>query len=261
MPWLQAVGYGMLALAEAAAGCPQKKGTETSGSTSVTEGGEANGGAGTTGGSTASGSETAPARQTSPDGRLQALDSLGNPVFDAAGNPVWEQTSAEKAKQLFEEAVALRNGVGGQPGSPQACVDRLREATQLQPQLAEAWYDRGLCELELNLLPEAQASLSQATRLRPAMTDAWLSLGIAYEREGKLLDATRAYAAGLDKKADDVGLMNGMARVYRKQGKPDLAAQKAMAVFRVNSNSLDAYITLGLAYGMRRSSSWRASSS
>lgn len=186
-------------------------------------------------------------RLVHPDGREQLLDGNGDPMFDAAGNPVFPPTPEEQAVQAFEEAVAYRNGVTGQPDLMNAAA-KLKLATELKPDLAVAWYDLGLVQLDLNLVPEAQTALKKASELTAENTDVWLALGIAYERGGLLTAADNAYAKGLSAKPEEVPLLNGVARLLRKRGQFQAAADKARAILRVNSNSLDAYNTLGLAY-------------
>jgi Flp pilus assembly protein TadD len=181
------------------------------------------------------------------DGREQLLDSAGNPMFDGAGNAVFPPTPQEIARQSFEEAVALKNGATGQPDLIGAAA-KLKTATQNEPDLFVAWFDLGLVQLELNLLKEAQQALKKASDLQPDNVSVWLAQGIAYERDGMVSAADSAYATGLTKEPEDVALLNGAARILRKRGNFRAAADKARAILQVNSNSLDAYNTLGLAY-------------
>jgi|GEM_PF-1964120 len=187
-------------------------------------------------------------RLVSADGRLQQLDAYNNPIYDAAGNPIWELTAQEQATQLFEEAVVLSKGLAGAPPDLMGSASRLNQAVQLVPDFKEAWFNLGLLQLRQNLVREAQVSLTRSTELEPKNLDAWKSLGIAFERGGRLNEAEVAYSRGLDIAPEDVSMMNGKARLLRKRGYHDAAITKAREIIRINSNSLDAYNTLGLAY-------------
>ncbi len=186
-------------------------------------------------------------RLVAPDGREQLMDGSGNPMFDSQGNPVFPPTPEEQAVQAFEEAIAFKNGAMGEPNNFQAAA-RLKTATDLKPDFTAAWFDLGLVQLELNLLDDAQTALKKTAEQDGDNPDVWLALGIAYERDGMMSAADTAYATGLAKAPENVALLNGVARILRKRGMHRAAADKARAILQVNSNSLDAYNTLGLAY-------------
>ncbi len=193
--------------------------------------------------------EEAPVRQTSPDGRLQQLDAAGNPMFDAEGNPVWEPTAEERAQSLFAEAVAESKGLA--PGSTMwqlSVARKLEEALSLKPDFHEARYNLGIAYLQGNDVEGAVRHLEQVMDARPDLTDARVALGVAYERQGRLSQAELLYGQGLGQSPDNVDLLNGQARVLLKRGRPDDASRAARAILRINSNSLDAFNTLGLAY-------------
>jgi len=185
---------------------------------------------------------------TSASGRRQSVDSYGSPLFDTEGMPIWEPLPAERARQLFEEAMVLRKGVaGGEPDLMGAAM-RLNEALSLVPELVEARYNLALVQLQQDLLKEAVQSLKKVLAERPDWAEAQLSLAIAHERAGNFAAATMAYTNGLQDGKDSVDMLNGLARIYRKQGKAELAVEKTKAILKIDSNSIDAYNTLGLAY-------------
>jgi tetratricopeptide (TPR) repeat protein len=192
--------------------------------------------------------QNAEGRYVNNDGRLQAIDGVGNPVFDADGNPVWEPPPEEQAKQLFEEAMMLQKGIAGSAPNEAAALDRLIRAVGLVPDFSDAWYNLGRLQLKLNNLSDAKVSLKKAKDLDPENTRAYLGLGLAMERGGELAGAQRTFELGLQQAPEDVDLLNGIARILRKQGKTEMAIERAKAILRINSNSLDAYNTLGLCY-------------
>ncbi len=192
--------------------------------------------------------EAPPERQTSPDGRLQQLDAYGNPLFDAEGNPIWEATPEEKALQAYEEALVLHRGIQGQQPDLFNAASKLTEAVNNNPNFREAWFNLGIVQLEQNLVKDAQRTLQRAADLDPKSVETWLALGIAFERDGMFTAADNAYAKGLSVENENVALLNGVARLMRKRGKFDEAASRARAILKINSNSLDAYNTLGLSY-------------
>jgi tetratricopeptide (TPR) repeat protein len=182
------------------------------------------------------------------DGRRQAVDDFGNPLFDADGYPLWEALPAERAKQMFEEAMMLRKGVAGGERDLMGAAMRLNEALSLVPTFVEARYNLALVQLDQDLIKEAVQSLKTVLEARPDWKQAILSLAISHERAGDFAAATKIYSKGLDSEPENVDMLNGMARIYRKMGESELAVEKAKAILKIDSNSIDAYNTLGLAY-------------
>lgn len=182
------------------------------------------------------------------DGRRQAVDDFGNPLFDADGYPLWEALPAERAKQMFEEAMMLRKGVAGGERDLMGAAMRLNDALSLVPDFVEARYNLALVQLDQDLIKEAVQSLTKVLEVRPGWKEAVLSLAISHERAGDFPAATKIYTAGLESEPESVDMLNGMARIYRKMGQSELAVEKAKAILKIDSNSIDAYNTLGLAY-------------
>lgn len=238
-------------------GCPEKTTPATSGSAAADPGAAAEDPAAPDPGTTTTTGEVATesgysmtedGRMIAPDGRIQSLDVAGYPMFDADGNPIWEPPPEEQAKQLFEEAVMLQKGIAGAQPNEAAALERLSRAVELVPEFAEAWYNLGRLQLKLNNLDMAKASLKKALLYDTENLAGYLALGLAMERAGEFSPAVIQYQKGLQIEAENVDLLNGVARITRKQGKTAQAVEKARAILRVNSNSLDAYNTLGLCY-------------
>ena len=193
--------------------------------------------------------ETPPERQVSEDGRLQAVDAAGWPMFDAAGNPIWERTAEEQATQLFEDAMRASEGLAVSSTAWQfSVVPPLRQALDLVPGFHEARFNLGMIYLQTNDLEGAIEEFDKVVKARKDMPGARSALGLAYERIGRLDDADLVYARGLADNENDVDLRNGQARVLLKRGRAGDAERAAKAILRINSNSVDAFNTLGLAY-------------
>ena len=235
-------------------GCPAKVPPANSGNTGLAEPAATPGGS--PGSTPSSARSDSPAgtiaatteRLTSPEGRLQAIDAYGNALFDATGKPIWEQTPREKASQLYEEAVAVRKGIAGQPPSPLAAGDRLREAVVAWPEFLDGWYMLASVQMEQNLLREARSSFQRVSEIAPNDARGWIGLGIVAEREEAWAPAQVAYERGLAIAPDNVDLLNGRVRILRARGQHAAAVQEALRIIAINSNSLDAYNSLGLAY-------------
>jgi len=186
--------------------------------------------------------------QVSASGSIQQADSMGYPLFDVSGEPIWQPTQQEIVIQLFEEAVMLRKGVAGGPPNLISAASKLQEVLNLQPDFQAARYNLGLVWLQMSFYEDAQKALREVLDKQPELVGARLALGITYERMGDLRSAEIAYGRGLQKAPKDAGLLNGRARVWLKNGRFSEAEEAAKAILKVDSNSIDAFNTLGLAY-------------
>ncbi len=190
-----------------------------------------------------------PERLVSEDGRLQAVDAYGNPQFDAEGNPIWEKTADEQAMDLFAEAV--RDSQGLAPGSTMwllGVAKKLQDAIALKPDFPEAKFNLGMAYLSANDLEGAIEVFEGIVQGDGDAHEARTALGIAYERVGRLSDAELLYAQGIGRDQDNVDFLNGQARILLKKGRADDARRAALNILTINSNSIDAFNTLGLAY-------------
>jgi len=193
--------------------------------------------------------EAPPERLVADDGRLQEVDAYGNPVFDAEGSPVWEQTADEKALALFKQAVEDSHGLA--PGSTMwmlSVAKKLQDALTFKPDFPEARFNLGMAYLQANDQEGAIEQFESIVQAHPEQVEARVALGIAYERLGRINDAELLYAQGLSRSQDDPDLLNGQARILLKKGRADDAIRAAQNILRINSNSIDAFNTLGLAY-------------
>jgi protein O-GlcNAc transferase len=138
----------------------------------------------------------------------------------------------------------------------------LERAVQLDPALAIAHYDLGICYFALGRLDAARHSLAEARRLRPdnrfatyyvarldllqghidhailgfeslsvgqPLADELYYLGSAYFRKGDFELAVRSLSKAISRKPEDARAHFLLARVYRKLGKEQEAAEQFAA--------------------------------
>jgi len=184
----------------------------------------------------------------SPSGQVQMVDEQGYPQVDTQGLPVFPPTVRELAQQLFEEAVMLRKGVAGGPPNLISAASKLQEALSIDPDFDAARYNLGLVWLQMSFYDDAKKTLKEVLQKKPNQSGARLALGMTYERMGDLRNAEISYSRGLEQTPDDPGLLNGRARVWLKKGRFQDAERVAKGILKIDSNSIDAFNTLGLAY-------------
>jgi Flp pilus assembly protein TadD len=83
-----------------------------------------------------------------------------------------------------------RRMAAGDNAGAEACF---REATRLEPDLAEAWCNLGLMLAAKNVLDEAEACYRRAIRLGPDYAEIHINLGILLARRKRFDDAEKSY--------------------------------------------------------------------
>ena len=73
-------------------------------------------------------------------------------------------------------------------------AEHYRQATRLDPNMADAWQSLGMALVKLEKLEEAIASLQKLVQLKPKDQLAYSSLSLALGRAGKIKEAEEAAA-------------------------------------------------------------------
>jgi len=94
--------------------------------------------------------------------------------------------SAEERMDAGHTALAM--------GEMAQAAEHYREATRLDPNLADAWQSLGMALVKLEQLEEAIATLQKLVQLKPRDQLAYSSLSLALGRAGKIKEAEEAAA-------------------------------------------------------------------
>ncbi len=109
-------------------------------------------------------------------------------------------------------------------GDYAAAAKCYREATRLNPHLAEAWRDLGVALGELGEWDQAVGAFRAALAAAPGSREAFAGLGAAGLRAGDLAAAEEGYAGVLAIDPDDTAAACGLTQVRRRRRNPDTAA-------------------------------------
>lgn len=93
-----------------------------------------------------------------------------------------------QAAELFNDAIRSVN-----KNDYAAAVDKLKRATTLDPNLANAWGALGECQANLGQFEEGIANLKKCTQMDPSVSTAWSSLASVCATHGHLPEAIEAY--------------------------------------------------------------------
>ena len=92
------------------------------------------------------------------------------------------------------------------------------KAIDLNPKLAEAWYNRGRAHSDLGQLDKAITDFSRAIELAPMLVEAWHNRAAAYLNLHQLDKAVVDYAEALRLDAKNVEVLNSLAWLLAKPG-------------------------------------------
>ena len=152
-------------------------------------------------------------------------------------------TGKDKAVVLFNEAVPLMKD-----GKDNEALPKLKEALQLNPELAPALFHAGRIELKNNELDAAEKNLMKALEVDPDMDSAYAMLSELYKRKGD----TENYQKYL-KEAESRGSVSA-AEYYNQAAEAinagdDTKAKELLAkAISVNPKFADSYYQLGVCF-------------
>jgi tetratricopeptide (TPR) repeat protein len=100
----------------------------------------------------------------------------------------------------------------------QLAIDDFTSANGLTPQRAEPLLGRAISYLALDKIKEAAADLDEAAQADPNNAQIWTTRGLAYERLGDKTKAAGSYGRAIGIRPKDEAAQSGFARVGGKAG-------------------------------------------
>lgn len=138
----------------------------------------------------------------------------------------------EELKEFDKAADAFKTYLDKNPGNP-----------------GDAYYHLGLCQMELDQLEQASASLEHAVEINALDTQIMSELADVYHKTGQYDKAAETYTKLTDLNPDDAKYyFNRIIKMYDEAGMPDKAIKTTKKMIDLNPQDADAIYNLGYMY-------------
>ena len=199
--------------------------------------------------------------QTEAERALAQLekDALTHPSAHghrAVGEAWLEMREFRKARRHFIQASRLApndpviiNGIAvslAEEGKYDRALTTINRVLRMDPEVANAWYNRGVMLVNLNRYAEAAEAFDKNIALQPKDTDSWVARGQAYEDMGDLEEALYSYdeAIQINKDNLDPWMLRSRVlfdRMLQGRGTWDLVIESYDRVLALDENCLEAW--------------------
>jgi tetratricopeptide (TPR) repeat protein len=150
--------------------------------------------------------------------------TLGTLILCLTLWPLLLRAQTAPADSNSEAARLMQNGAAAMhQGKADEAEGFFRQATQVAPQLPDAYLGLGMSELREGKIEEAEGALSKALELNPDAPGAHMFLGIAQYQMNKLDAATASLKQELVRQPDNVETLTWLGIVELGAGHPDEA--------------------------------------
>jgi tetratricopeptide (TPR) repeat protein len=167
--------------------------------------------------------------------------------------------STQKLKKEFQKASQGLTAVdwfnkaselwdGGKYTDPKKAIEYLNNSIKLQPDLAMAYYNRGIAYYRPGQYQRAIEDYNEAIRLQPDYASAYVNRGHAYKNLGQYQRAIEDFNNAIRLKPDDADVYINRGFVYDKLGKQQLAIEDYDNTICLKPDFALAYNNRGNAY-------------
>ena len=127
-------------------------------------------------------------------------------------------------------------------GNYDNAVGYFENAANKNPRRAETWVQVGYCKVKQGKNVEAIRAYQQALQLKPADPEIHNKLGDAYYYSGRLREAIESYTEAARLRPDWAETFYNLAIAYSESGNPSMAAQQARILQRLDPKLYEKYL-------------------
>ena len=168
----------------------------------------------------------------------------GSPVFNMKGEVVGVVTVKVTNGQNINLAISATRVAQLQPGE----LRLISRIPSRERDLGESSYRTGLDSLWLGNYDNAIGYFETAANRNPKRADAWVQVGYCKVKQGKSVEAIRAYQHALELRPNSEEIHNKLGDAYYYAGKMSEAIASYKRAAALRPDSADAHYNLAVAY-------------
>ena len=178
---------------------------------------------------------------------------------DSSKNSTEKQTWDDKAVEHYTTAIDLnpdlteayynRGNAYKNKGEFDTAIQDYTKAIDLNPEDADVYYNRGVAYYRKGELDRAIQDFRKAINLNPDLTEAYYNRGIAYKNKGEFDTAIQDYTKAINLNPEDAEAYYNRGNAYANKGEFDTAIQDYTKAIDLNLEYADVYYNRGAAYG------------
>ena len=149
----------------------------------------------------------------------------------------------EKAENILEE-----KGKGISKEDLNLVIKYCKNALEIDPALANAYYNLGLGYDRKGLWDKAIGEYKKAIKIKPDFANAHYDLGLVYNKKGLYDQAKKEFKEIIRMNPDYVVAYYGLGVIYYKQRLFGRAIEEFKNTIRINPDYVDAHYCLGVSY-------------
>ena len=185
----------------------------------------------------------------STGGDVSVAPSSGSEPSDGGAAPAPAEAApvraSSTAKGAFDDATkAIARGSEGYRDA----AGSLEDAVRIDPAFIQAWFNLGVVRQRLGELNKAQEAYEKTLELNKEFVPGYVNLASVYRSKGNYDKALDLLAKAATYAPTDSSVRNERIAILRATGRTDDAIAEAHKLIAENSNDLNAFVNLALAY-------------
>jgi tetratricopeptide (TPR) repeat protein len=168
---------------------------------------------------------------------------VGPMMWGSTWDVMWETEGLSEAEQHFEAGNELQ-----EQGQPREAIEEYNKAIELDPEMADAYNNRGRAYIVRGMYESAIEDLDEAIRLDPEMAIAYNNRGLAYVGLGEYERAIEDYDEAIRLDPDYASAYNNRGAAYFRLGEFERAIEDCTEAIRIDPDHIPAHAWRAMAY-------------
>jgi len=135
----------------------------------------------------------------------------------------------------------------GRAGDNEGALAAFSRAIELEPDDADAWYNKGVALAKLRRTEEARSAYDRAIELRPEYADAWYNKGVALAKLATTEEALNAFERAIELKPEDAEMWSAKGGALGKLERMEQALAACERAIELKPEYAEAWSNKGAA--------------